>query len=207
VAPPQDSDAAPPDDQAETQIAAAPRKRGGLFGGRRNAAGVDAPDTGPGVGTPGSPLAFGQIVQACGVNRRDLGREVAKSPGSGQYRLYDTNPTSVLPRTQYLTGFKDGCARRFTASLALFGAPDVHEAKRYDTRNSSAYSGVDTAYEKVKNRVCGVRRGQPCPASKASRLAREAAFLTVYRGFGDSGVWLEIFMHKGRLEAFETRSR
>lgn len=181
-----------------------PRRRLALFGGSR--AGASAPAA-PGAMPPAGPAPFGEVIEVCGVSRRDLGTEVARSPGSGEFRLYDTDPAATQPRTQYLTGFKDGCARGFTASLSLFGSPQVHEATRYDPQNTTAYSATDSAYETVKNRVCGVRRGQFCPQGRARRLARDAAFLTVYRGFGDSGPWMEMFLSKGRLLAYQTQSR
>ena len=40
-----------------------------------------------------------------------------------------------------------------------------------------------------------------------SGLAKAAAFLSVYKGFGDSGEWMEIFLHKGQLVTYETRAR
>ena len=200
----------PPEPLAESvqspERAEPPRPRRGfaLFGGPRRAA--SAPADPNGLSAAG-PVPFGEVIQVCGLKRRDLGTEVARSPGPGSFRIYDTDPSSTQPRTQFLTGFKDNCARQFTASLVLFGSPAVHEATRYDAQNSSVYSATDTAYEKVKNRVCGVRRGQPCPESRAERLAREAAFLTVYRGFGDSGPWMEVFLNKGQLVAYQTQSR
>lgn len=181
-----------------------PRRGFALFGGPRRAASAAAD---PNAQRPVGPVPFGEVVQVCGLKRRDLGTEVARSPGPGSFRLFDTDPSSTQPRTQFLTGFNDNCARLFTASLALFGSPAVHEATRYDAQNSSAYSATDTAYEKVKNRVCGVRQGQPCPESRTARLAREAAFLSVYRGFGDSGPWMEVFLNKGQLVAYQTQSR
>ena len=151
---------------------------------------------------PGT-LAFGQVTEACDVKKRDLGTQVSRANG---YKLYDTAPNSVIPRTQYITGFKDGCPRRFTAALALFGSAQVHEAKRYDASNRASYSETDLAFERVKNRICGTRKGQFCPPNRAQKLDRDTTFLTAYRGFGDTGLWLEIFLHKGKLVAFQTRS-
>lgn len=201
--------AAPVDEPAEAPVvlaSIAPQeavvtpepKRGGLFSRRRN----DVVPNGA-VG----PLPFGEVLQVCGVKQRDMGTAVARSQGSGTYRLFDTSPTSTQPRTQYLTGFKDGCARQFTGSLALFGAPVVHEATRYDRANTTPYSATDAAYEKIKNRICGVSRGQPCPDARSDILERQAAFVTVYPSFGGTNEWLEIFLHKGQLVTYETRRR
>lgn len=146
------------------------------------------------------------MVRACDVGPRALGQEVARAPGGG-FRLYDTDPGATVPRTQYLTGFRDGCARRFTAALALFGSPQVHEATRYASGNDTPYLPTDIAYEKVKNRICGVRRGEFCPETRTSRLARQATFLTAYPDFGDAGEWLEAFLFKGQLAAYQLRAK
>lgn len=183
----------------ETGPVDAPRSTG-LFG-RRSAVGDDA-ESDPVRGVVAG-LPFGEVVTVCGLSRKDMGTEVARS---ATYRLYDTNPTSTAPRPQFIAGFKDNCARQFTASLAMFGASDVHEATRYNPLNTNPYSETDKAYETVKVRLCGVARGKPCPPSKARRLARNSAFVSVYRGFGDNGEWLEMFLHDGKLNAFETRT-
>lgn len=164
----------------------------GLFGGR----GGDAP---VGSGRPVADLPFGEMARVCGLNKRVMGTEVARSPGRNGYRLYDTNPSSVDPRMQFITGFKDGCARQFTAALALFGSAQVHEATRYNMLNTTPYSETDTAYETLKMRVCRVDRGVFCPERRLKRMDREAVFLSVYRDFGGSGHWMEVFLHNGRV--------
>ncbi|MDJ0627792.1 MAG: hypothetical protein QNJ44_05995 [Rhodobacter sp.] len=180
-----------------------PRRRGGLFGRNRRTA-----DTGMAAPTaPAGPLPFGTVAEACGLSKREMGTEVARSPGAGKYRLYDTEPSSIAPRTQYVTGFRNGCARKFTASLALFGSAEVHEATRYNPLNANPYSNTDEAYEKVKSRVCGVRRGEFCPVNRIARLERDAAFVSVYRDFGSTGEWMELFLHKGQLVTYQTLTR
>lgn len=185
----------------------APSTRPRLFGFlSRRAPGTGVADAGPETAVAGEIVAglpFGRVATVCGLSRREMGTEVAKSAG---FRLFDTNPSGTQPRPQFITGFKDKCARQFTASLAMFGAADVHEATRYNPQNTKPYSQTDAAYETVKARVCGVGKGKPCPQRKAKRLARNAAFVSVYRGFGDNGEWLEMFLHDGRLKAFETRT-
>ncbi|MDF0603148.1 hypothetical protein P1J78_20575 [Psychromarinibacter sp. C21-152] len=165
----------------------------GLFGGN------DA----PAADGPVADLPFGKIATVCGLSRREMGEEVARS-GNGQFRLYDSAPDSVAPRAQFLTGFRDGCARKFTASLALFGTAQVHEATRYNPLNTNPYSETDEAYETVKTRVCRVERGAFCPERRAGRLDRQAAFLSVYRDFGGSGSWMELFLHDRELVAQST---
>ena len=151
-------------------------------------------------------LSFGEVKTICGVSKRELGREVAQSPGSGKYRLYDSDPSSTALRPQFLTGFRDKCARQFSASLVMFGSSEVHEATRYNPLNTNPYSTTDQAYEKTKSKVCGVRPGKNCPENRISRLARNSAFVSVYRGFGDSGDWLEMFLNNGDVAAFEART-
>ena len=170
------------------------------------AAAAPRPDTGAADG-PVANLPFGEVVRVCGLSRRERGTEVDRTKSGSGFKLYDTNPASTQPRTQFITGFKDGCARQFTASLALFGSAEVHEATRYNPLNTNPYSETDTAYERIKNRICRVRDGQPCPDARAGRLDRDTAFVSVYRGFGDTGLWLEMFLHKGELVAYQTLAR
>ncbi|KMW60030.1 hypothetical protein AIOL_000180 [Candidatus Rhodobacter oscarellae] len=144
-----------------------------------------------------APLRFGEVRLACDAQKRDLGREVARSPGPGTYRLYDTQPNGIEPRVQFITGFKDKCPRQFLGALALFGSAQVHEAKRYDRRNKTAYSATDNAYEAAKRRACGVGKGKPCPEGRYDRLIRDVGFLTVYPSFGATRPWMEIIMTGG----------
>ena len=134
-------------------------------------------------------------AKACEVKKRDLGTQVALAGG---YKLYDTAPESITPRAQYLIGFKDGCPRRFSAALALFGSAQVHEAKRYAARNTSAYTATDNAYEVAKRRACGVGKGKPCPEGRYDRLIRDVGLLTVYPSFGTTRPWMEIIMTGGK---------
>ncbi len=170
------------------------------------AAAAPPPDT-RAAGGPAADLPFGEVVRVCGLKRRERGTEVDRTEGGSGFTLYDTDPTSTQPRTQFISGFKDGCARQFTASLALFGSAKVHEATRYNPLNTKPYSETDAAYERVKNRICRVRDGQPCPEARAGRLDSQTAFVSVYRGFGDTGLWLEMFLHKGELVAYQTLTR
>lgn len=200
-----------PEDETESVVlTAAPpapeKPRGGLaemFSMRAEAA--SPPNAGFDPNAPNSGFVpFGEVVKVCGVPAREFGTEVARSGGSGTFRLYDTDPIGTLQRAQFLTGFRDGCARRFTGALALFGNFDVHEAKRYSKSNKTPYSNVDLAYEKVKSQICGVRRGTPCPENKAERLNRDVTFVTVYRAFGGADEWMELMLHKGDLISYAT---
>lgn len=153
-------------------------------------------------------LPFGSVGTACGLPKKDLGKQVDKFPSSGlaKWKLYDTEPTSTQPRVQYITGFSDGCARQFTASLTMFGSPALHEIHRYGAAQKNVpYSASDKAYEKVKAGVCGVGRGKSCPASKAKTMERNTSFVTVYQQFGSSGARMEMFLYNGKIVASETR--
>ena len=200
-----------PEEDTESLVlaAAAPpteTPRGGLaemFSMRAEAAAPPNPGFDPNATNSGL-IPFGEVIKVCGLPKREFGTEVARSGNDGTFRLYDTDPIGTLQRAQFLTGFKDGCARRFTGALAMFGSFDVHEAKRYSKSNKTPYSNVDLAYEKVKSRICGVGRGKPCTESKAERLYREVTFVTVYRAFGGADEWMELMLHKGDLVSYAT---
>lgn len=182
--------------EAETADAAQPpRARGRLLGFLSQGG---AARTTPTAAPPGIPT-FGPLVKACGVRKRDMGREVARSAGGGTYRLFDTKPNSVAPRVHYLTGFRDECPRRIYGALVFFGSPLVHETKRYDRSIKRGYSEADLAYEKVKGQVCNVGRAKPCPSRHQARLAKQVTLLTVYENFGSTREWLDVVLYKGRI--------
>lgn len=141
----------------------------------------------------------------CNAPRSQYGTEVDKMPEYGRgFTLYDSAPGNTRQRDFYLTGFDDGCARKFTAALALLGAPRMHELVRYDPMRAGVpYSSVDTAYERVKRQVCGAAIGQPCGERRLSALERSTAFLTIYETFGSSGNRVELLLHRGDVIARE----
>ncbi|MEM9766122.1 MAG: hypothetical protein AAF968_27205, partial [Pseudomonadota bacterium] len=61
------------------------------------------------------------------------------------------------------------------------------------------YTLADDAYEDVKRRVCGVRKGTFCPPNRLDRLGRDVALLTAYPSFGDNGQWLDVVLFRGEL--------
>ena len=161
-----------------------------------------------GAGDTAATLPFGEVGKVCGVPRGALGKQVDRFPKEGRtaWRLYDSNPATTGPRNQYITGFSDGCARQFTAALALFGSPGLHETHRYAAAQSRVpYSKADTAYEDIKGRVCGVAKGQPCPEARLRSLERGTSFVSVYRRFGDTSDWMEMLLHNGQLVVSERR--
>ncbi len=195
---PAPEDAGPDDTAAQTPAAGeapqqAPRRLS-LFGPR-----VSAP-TGPDAFSvaAGTVLPYGQIATVCGLPDSALGVAVGQAAG---YVVHDTAASSVAQRTHYITGFPDGCARQFTAALALFGDVGTHEVVRY-TSDAAArpYSATDTAYEQVKADVCRVGVGEPC-GTALDRLARRTVFITVYETFGTNPTWGDILLHEGQVLA------
>jgi hypothetical protein len=158
---------------------------------------------------PGTVLPFGDIGVVCGVRGRALGKEVDRFPAKGKgYRLYDSNPSSTLPRTHFLTGFKDGCARQFTASLVLIGSPVLHEQMRYDPSNNDIpVTEADKAYERIKRRICKVSKGEPCPEKHVAALEKGMAFVTLYERFGGNASWEEVLLHNGQIAGTSLRKR
>ncbi|KPU84472.1 hypothetical protein JI58_03490 [Marinosulfonomonas sp. PRT-SC04] len=115
----------------------------GLFGPRRRK---------PSQPNTGMMLPFGQIELACGVETKQLGKEVDRFPEGGKgYRLYDSDPSTTQPRTHYITGFKDGCPRQFTASLALLESPVFHEQLLLLSSSQAQHSmATDKTFQKVR---------------------------------------------------------
>ncbi|THH36073.1 hypothetical protein E4Z66_13520 [Aliishimia ponticola] len=149
----------------------------------------------------GETLPFGRVARACEARHKPMGREIAKAGRLGAYTLIDSAPESTGPRSFYVTGFADGCPRQFTAALAMFGAPSMHEKLRYGRPSKTyPYSGTDEAYEKVKSSVCKVKRSAPCGA-KIEQLERDTVFITAYERFTDNGRWSDILLHDGAVVA------
>ncbi|WP_299286022.1 hypothetical protein [uncultured Tateyamaria sp.] len=170
-----------------------------LFGGGKNAnrSGPDAGDV-----PLGTMLAFGEIARVCEAKPAQLGTLVDQGARKGRgYKLFDTVPNGGGPRTFYITGFTDNCPRQFTASLALFGAPEFHEQLRYGLpAKEYPYSTTDQAYEKVKAKVCNVGRSKPCGA-RISRLDRTTVFVSAYENFGENARWADMLLHDGAVLA------
>lgn len=151
---------------------------------------------------PGTVLPYGKLARVCGLPKRDLGKKVLQYPEKRpQHRIYDTNPGSTAPRTFFVTGFGDGCARQFTASLAMFGSASMHEQLRYGLpADVQPYSDTDKAYEKLKSRVCKVPRKKPCGA-KVNRMEKNTVFLSIYERFGSNARWKNLLLHDGEVVA------
>ena len=109
---------------------------------------------------PGQVLPFGGLAENCDIAQGALGTPVETAEG---YTLYDSAPGRTGPRTHYITGFNDGCARQLTGGLAMFGDLESHAALL-------AAGGLPAS------RLDGIAGGL--------RGARRSVFLTVYEGFG-----------------------
>mgnify|MGYP001061018003 CR=1 FL=1 len=155
----------------------------------------------------GTVLPYGTLARVCDVPNRQLGTRVERYPEArSTYAIYDSQPGTTSPHTFYVTGFDDGCARQFTAALAMFGSPETHEQLRYGLpAKVQPFSETDAAYEVVKSRVCRVGRGKPC-GSAMSRLARNTVFVSVYERFGSNPVWKTILLHDGKVVETDIRS-
>lgn len=152
---------------------------------------------------PGEVLPFGKTARACGLPKRDLGTMVDKFPREGrpQWQLFDTDPTSTSPRTQFITGFSDGCPRQLTAALVVFGSAGVHEALFLSGGKNHSETAADAAYAQIKTRTCGVAAKVPCPANRLAKLEKELTFATAYSRFGGVGPQLELLLRSGDLVA------
>ncbi|MGR3467965.1 MAG: hypothetical protein ACU0CI_08800 [Shimia sp.] len=180
-------------EEEPTEAAAATTPRRGLFGPRGD---------GTAQVTPGTILPYGDIATVCGLATADLGQRIDGYPENRpRYTLYDSAPGTLNQRTHYLTGFKDGCARQFTAALALFGTPDAHEAIRYSSgQRHIPFTPTDRAYEAIRTQTCrGAPVGTPC--RQVDRLNRQVAFVSVYERFGTTPEWADILIHDGAIIA------
>ena len=150
----------------------------------------------------GMLLPYGKLSRVCGLTKREMGKRVDQfATRQARHDVYDSSPGSAAPRNFYLTGFSDGCARQFTASVAIFGSVEMHEQLRYGLPSEvQPYSQTDKAYERLKSRVCGVGRRKPC-GNKRSLLDGNTVFLSIYENFGGNERWSNLLLHEGELLA------
>jgi hypothetical protein len=195
-------------DDAPVVATAAPARTGflGLFAPPAGASATNSAAITASVGpdareiAPGQLLPYGEIATVCGKPESALGQPIAAASGLA---IYDSAPGSIALRSHFITGFPDGCARQFSAALAMFGDVGTHEVVRYQPSNAGiAFSETDLAYEEIKGRVCGVPSGQPCGA-RLEDLGRNTAFVTVYERFGSGPVWADILIHDGAVVAMD----
>ena len=158
---------------------------------------VDAPSSSAAV--PG----FGEVSVVCGLSRRELGKRIDTRPerGPAKWTLHDTAPGSTGARAFHVTGFDDGCARRITGALVMFGSVELYELVHYTGLSASGETGAtDRAYEALRRSVCGTSRDRPCDEGPLKRLTRTTAFVTAFPRKGHPR-HLELLMHGGALKA------
>ncbi|NVK07347.1 MAG: hypothetical protein HWD81_07365 [Marivivens sp.] len=179
-----------------------PAARGGFFGRMfaRNSDDAETPAE-PADAVPiGTFLPYGVIAPVCGVSTSDMGQKVESVAG---YTVYDAGGDTSVPRTHYITGFADGCARQVTAAVVMFGDVGTHEMVRYLTPESALpYTDTDSTYEAIKSSVCRVGHGEPCGA-QLDALGRNTVFMTVYETFGTNPEWTNILLHNGDVAAID----
>lgn len=203
-APPAEDAAAAPDAETPVQTASAAPTRSGLLGLFAPRAETDTTAPDPDQVAPLTMQPFGVVGKTCGLATRDLGTKIASVSG---FTVYDTFPNSTAPRPHYITGFRDRCARQFTAALVLTGDVGTHEVVRYQgSGRNLPYTETDSAYEQIKAQFCGVSQGQPC-GRRLDALSRTTTFVTAYESFASSPVWADILLHNGTFVAVSVESR
>ena len=179
-----------------------PAARGGFFGRMfaRNSDEAETPAE-PADAVPiGTFLPYGVIAPVCGIATADMGQKVESVAG---YTVYDAGGDTSVPRTHYITGFADGCARQVTAAVVMFGDVGTHEMVRYLTPESALpYTDTDSMYEAIKSSVCRVGHSEPCGA-QLDALGRNTVFMTVYETFGTNPEWTNILLHNGDVAAID----
>ena len=203
---PEETQAETSADEAQDAAAApAPRPRGGVFALLGLEAGTPPEPSAPTATSEiafGTVLPYGRLAVICDVPTHQMGEKIAAFPeGRGTFGIYDSDPGNTAAHTFYLTGFADGCARQFTASLAVFGSVKMHEKLRYGLpAEVQPYSDTDKAYEMLKAQVCEVPKRAPC-GDRISRLERDTVFVSIYERFGDNAHWKNVLLHDGTVLA------
>ncbi|NDV02164.1 hypothetical protein [Pseudoroseicyclus tamaricis] len=146
---------------------------------------------------PGTELPWGHLATVCGLPDSEMGTRVGASSG---YELWDSEPGSAQPRTFYITGFGNDCARQVTASLAMFGDVGTHEMVRYMTPEAVLpMTPTARAYEAIKASVCRVAAGTPC-GSDIERLGQRTTFMTLYANLAQE-TFANILLSDGSVAA------
>lgn len=155
----------------------------------------------------GSTIPFGEVALVCGKKPAELGTKIDSYPDKRPvYTLYDSAPGQITPHALYLTGFKDGCARQISASVAMFGSLGQHEQLRYVLPDEvRPFSDTDNAYEKLKRKICGVARFKPC-GKPLDKLSRQTVFVSTYDRYGDATGWASLLLHDGQLLATDVKT-
>ncbi len=189
--------------------AATAEQRKGVLGFLRASSKAQAPEggeldarSGAMTAAPVSRAVPGPMAKACGVRGKSLGKVVEKGPG--KWKLHDTAPGSTRPRDFYLTGFSDGCPRKLSGAVAMFGSVELYELVHYGPVGVKPSGGeVDRAYAKMRAKVCG-RSGATCKERGVRKLAKQAVFVDVYAS-AEGSSRVQLLMNGGKLAAVSTR--
>ena len=147
-------------------------------------------------------IETGPLARACDVRGKALGKVVEKGPG--KWKLYDTAPGSMAAREFYLTGFSDGCPRRITGAVAMFGSVELYELVHYGPVGMKpAGTETDRAYARMRAGVCGSSSGA-CRARGVKSLEKSAVFVSVYPSAAGSSRY-ELLMNRGKLAAMSLK--
>ncbi len=161
---------------------------------------ISAPRPDNRIATTSDIVPYGEIAVNCSASPAQMGAVVANGAG---YFVHDPAPGSTRPRTMFITGFEDGCARQVTAALALFGDLATYEAVRFGPSGRTLPRlRTDQTYRELAAWNCGVPQGQPCGA-QLSNFASRTIFLTLYQRFGTSPVWANVLLYRGEVAAMD----
>ncbi|SDJ98801.1 hypothetical protein [Aliiruegeria lutimaris] len=144
----------------------------------------------------------GPVAKACGLRGKALGKVVEKGPGG--WKLYDTAPGSTAVRDFHVTGFSDGCARKVSGAVAMFGSVELYELVHYGPVGMKP-KGTDTdkAYAEMRARACGSAK-MACKPGALRKLTKQAVFVDVYAS-ASSPRRTQLLMSRGKLAALSQK--
>lgn len=143
-------------------------------------------------------IETGPVAKACGTRGKALGKVVEKGPGN--WKLHDTVPGSTAVRDFYLTGFSDGCPRKVTGAVAMFGSVELYELVHYGPVGMEPKgTETDRAYARMRAKACG-SASKACKARGVKKLSKQAIFVDVYASHAGSTRY-ELLMTRGKLAA------
>jgi hypothetical protein len=190
-------------------------KRKGLWARLRGSGETRSPRRQSKAPKPGAPdyetvpmgvsLPYGRMARVCDYKSSDLGAKVESYAGDDRgYQLYDTKPGATGLRSFYLTGFDDKCARQFTGALVMVSSAETYEGLMFSpARKTLPQSKTDSAYHRLKEKICKVTSAQPC-GKRMNKLSKSTVFVSIYERFG-AGRWKNILVHDGEVLAMDLK--
>lgn len=144
------------------------------------------------------PQSAGLVAKSCGMRGKALGKVVEKGPGG--WKLYDTAPGATSVRDFYLTGFSDGCPRRISGAVAMFGSVELYELVHYGPVGMTPGTAeTDRTYARLRSRVCGSSKSA-CSEREVKKLSKQAVFVDVYKSAANKSR-LQLLMNRGKVAA------